>query len=279
MLFSDGDRVPRTVLPNCGLETSRLGFGLSHLHHIPFNRDRERLLDAAHELGFTHFDTARAYGDGLGERALGQLVRSHRASLTIATKFGLHSWDWLGATGSLSYPVRAARGALARGRLIQWPKHDYSVRAMQRSLDISLSLLRTDYVDILFLHEPPTVEFSIDEALREALLQVRTAGKVRYLGIAGGAAPQVFQRHRELFDVFQCPESVLDAAACVIPDLTYGVMRTVQHVTRVESETRAVAALRRAFARREAGGIIIGTTRLAHLKEYVSAAWLLEPGR
>ena len=212
MLLSSADRVPRTVLPNCGLVTSRLAFGLSHLHRVPFNRDRERLLNAAHELGFTHFDTARTYGDGLGERALARLVRSHRASLTIATKFGLQSWDWLGATGSLSYPVRAVRGGLARGRLIRWPRHDYSARGMQRSLDNSLRLLRTDYVDILFVHEPPTAEFSIDEPLREALRRVRAAGKVRYLGIAGGAAPKVFQRNRELFDVFQCPESAVDAA-------------------------------------------------------------------
>ena len=104
---------------------------------------------------------------------------------------------------------------------------------------------------------------------------MRSAGKVRYLGIAGGAAPKVFQRHRELFDVFQCPEFVLDAAASVIPDLTYGVMRAIRDTTLIEGETRAATALRRAFARREAGGIIIGTTRLAHLKEYVSAAWLL----
>ena len=258
---------------------SRLAFGLSHLHHIPFSRDRGRLLYAAHELGITHFDTARSYGDGLGERTLAQLVHSSRASLTIATKFGLNSWDWLGATGSLAYPARVARSALARGRLIQWPKHDYSARAMQRSLDISLRLLRTDYVDILFLHEPPTAEFSIDEHLREALLQVRSAGKVRYLGIAGGAAPTVFQRHRELFDVLQCPEFDYDAAASVIPDLTYGVMRIARYTTLADGETRAAAALRQAFARRKAGGVIIGTTRLAHIKEFVSAASLLEPGR
>jgi aryl-alcohol dehydrogenase-like predicted oxidoreductase len=242
-------------------------------------RDRRRLLYTAYELGFTHFDTARMYGDGLGERALAPLIRTERESLTIATKFGLHGWDWLGAVGSVSYPARKVRAALAWRGVVQWPKRDYSTAAMLRSADTSLRLLGTDHVDILFLHEPPAADFTLDEALREALLRLRSAGKTRYLGIAGDNAPAVFARHRDVFDVLQAPESVLDVADSVTPDLTYGVMRAVMARDLADGETRPFAALRRAFARQPAGSIVIGTTSLTHLSDYASAACLLAAGR
>src|SRR5205085_3081513 len=44
------------------------------------------LMDAAWELGITHFDTADAYGGGRSERAIGRWIRSRGVIPTITTK-------------------------------------------------------------------------------------------------------------------------------------------------------------------------------------------------
>ena len=59
-------------LPNSPLSVSRLGLGLGSVHRINSARGRLELVRAAIDLGITHFDTARLYGDGLAERVLGQ---------------------------------------------------------------------------------------------------------------------------------------------------------------------------------------------------------------
>ncbi len=59
----------------------------------------------------------------------------------------------------------------------------FSVAALHESLHESLRALRTDYVDFLFLHEPPASVLQHDD-LFAALRQLVTAGKVRCFGIA-----------------------------------------------------------------------------------------------
>jgi aryl-alcohol dehydrogenase-like predicted oxidoreductase len=215
------------------------------------------------------------YGDGLGERALAPLLRGRRSAVTVATKFGLQGWDWMGAVGAFSYPARAARSVMVSHGLVRWPKHDYSAAAMVRSLDISLSLMNTDYVDILFVHEPPDASFVVSGALRDALLEAKTAGKVRLLGVAGKTAVEVYARHAGLFDVLQAPADRFTSGMALMPDITYGIMRAVRGSLLAQDDTLATAALRNAFRDRPAGSVIVATTNLEHLNEYVVAAWAL----
>ena len=78
------------ILPGTGLQVSRLGFGTASLHHTLRSADRQKLLKSALEAGFTHFDTARMYGEGMAERELGKLLSAEmRQQVTIATKFGI----------------------------------------------------------------------------------------------------------------------------------------------------------------------------------------------
>src|SRR5215210_5561924 len=138
----------RTKLPNAELEVSRLALGLSEIHRLPFRRDRQRLLDTALGAGITHFDAARAYGDGLAERELGRFLRGRRDAVTVATKFGLAANDAVGGAGVAGYPFRIARSRLARRGLVRWPRRDYSAQAMTTNLDVSLSLLGVDHIDV-----------------------------------------------------------------------------------------------------------------------------------
>jgi aryl-alcohol dehydrogenase-like predicted oxidoreductase len=64
-----------TVLPRARVEISRIGLGLGLAHvHLLDSRTRVALIEAALDLGITHFDTARFCSDGLSERTLGDVL-------------------------------------------------------------------------------------------------------------------------------------------------------------------------------------------------------------
>lgn len=79
------------ILFNTSFTVSRLGFGTASLHHLLSSGDRQSLLETAFDHGFTHFDTAPLYGDGMAERELGKFLASKREKVTIGTKFGFPS--------------------------------------------------------------------------------------------------------------------------------------------------------------------------------------------
>ena len=83
------------ILPYTDLKVSRLGFGTASLHHLIYQKDRELLLGQALDSGFTHFDTARLYGEGLAEHSLGRFLGKQRQNVTIGTKFGISANPWL----------------------------------------------------------------------------------------------------------------------------------------------------------------------------------------
>src|SRR5262245_14677166 len=99
-------------LARSGILTSRLAFGTSRLHYVR-QRDRQRLLGAAADLGFAHFDTAPVYGDGLAEVELGRFLRSQRDRFILATKYGIPADPIMERWGSMVPPLRIGR-AFAR---------------------------------------------------------------------------------------------------------------------------------------------------------------------
>ena len=62
-----------------GSQTRLFGHGLD-------DQQADALMDAAWELGITHFDTADAYGGGRSERAIGRWIRSRGVRPTLTTK-------------------------------------------------------------------------------------------------------------------------------------------------------------------------------------------------
>ncbi len=148
-----------------GLRVSRLVLGCmtfgeptrgNHTWTLPPDEARP-FITAALEAGITTFDTANVYSDGSSEeivgRVLGEVAR--RDEVVIATK--LHGRMGPGPNGS----------GLSRG-------------AVLTQVDASLRRLGTDYIDLYQIHryDPHT---PIEETM-EALHDVVSAGKVRYLG-------------------------------------------------------------------------------------------------
>ncbi|CAN5902407.1 aldo/keto reductase [soil metagenome] len=119
--------------------------------------------------GGTFIDTANAYTDGTAERFVGELVADDREHFVVATKYSLNMRD-----GDLN------AGGNHRKSLVQ-------------SLDASLRRLRTDYVDVLWLHAWDYLT-PVEEVARALDDQVR-AGKVLYVGVSDTPAWVVAQVH------------------------------------------------------------------------------------
>lgn len=112
----------------------------------------------AHAAGGTLIDTANKYTNGTAESILGDLLAADRDHFVVGTKYSLNVRD-----GDLN------AGGNHRKSLVQ-------------ALEASLKRLRTDHVDVLWLHAwdyltPP------EEIMRALDDQVRL-GKVLYLGIS-----------------------------------------------------------------------------------------------
>lgn len=162
------------------------GFGLGRLHHEFSRAARERIVRAALDAGFRHFDLAPAYGEGLAEKELGRVLGSHRSTVTITTKYGIP----LRAIGELPTPLFLALRTSDKFLPIKfgadYRRRDFSPRALAASLEASLRRLRTDYVDYLLVHEPSSLaEFrTLGDAWSEMERQQRL-GKLRRFGVSG----------------------------------------------------------------------------------------------
>lgn len=135
-------------LGRTGLKISRLGFG-----GIPIQRiDAEGTKVLIHQLldaGINYIDTARSYT--VSEEYLGYGLEGIREQFVLATK------------------------SMSRTR-----------QAMAADIDISLSNLRTDYIDLYQIHNPTKEQLeqvAASGGALEALLEAKAAGKIGHIGI------------------------------------------------------------------------------------------------
>jgi aryl-alcohol dehydrogenase-like predicted oxidoreductase len=178
------------ALPGTDLKPSRLGFGCAALMARLGRRESVRLLEVAHESGITHFDTARAYGYGEAESALGEFLAHRREAVTVTTKLGIlpprrsRALDLAKATARVAARrVPAVRPLLRRGADSMTETGSFDVATARASLATSLRELRTETVDFLLLHECRPEHLG-DDALLEFLHRSQREGKVRHFGVA-----------------------------------------------------------------------------------------------
>src|SRR5262245_6877622 len=177
-------RLPVNVLLNeADCMTRRLGFGLSKLMRVPHRKDRRRLLEAAFDHGIRHFDVARMYGLGLAEKELGEFIRSKRDEVVVATKFGIEPQGAVGYVARLQSPIRwlfkrfpGIRAMATRSAQQSYRPKQFTPGSARTSLEMSLRMLKSDYVDMFFLHEP-NGEDRISDDLCQCLEDLKTQGK------------------------------------------------------------------------------------------------------
>jgi hypothetical protein len=104
------------------------------------------------DLGINYFDTARSYQHGNNERMVGAALAGRRKGVFISSKS----------------EAEDGKSALAE-------------------LETSLRELRTDYVDVWFLHSKDEPE-SLNEGLLQAVQAARKQGKARFVGLSTHSA-------------------------------------------------------------------------------------------
>ena len=144
------------------LDVSVVGLGCNNFGWRTGQEATKAVIDAAIDAGINFFDTADMYGTGESEEFMGRAIGARRKKLVLATKFGFSMGE--GKAGASPSYVRAAAEA-------------------------SLKRLKTDVIDLLYIHTPdPTTP--IADTL-DALNGLVKEGKVREIGCSNFSADQL----------------------------------------------------------------------------------------
>jgi L-galactose dehydrogenase len=151
-------------LGNTGFHVSVIGFGASSLGNEFGPTDLDEGIRAvlhAIDHGVNFFDVSPYYGRTLAEQRLGLALEGRREEVILATKVGRY------------------------GR--EPDECDYSAARVAASVEGSLQRLRTDYIDLLQVHDVENVAYPqqiIDETI-PAMRKLQREGKCRAVGITG----------------------------------------------------------------------------------------------
>lgn len=162
--------MPERPLGGTGHRVRLFSLGGQATLERPGTRDQSvAIIDRAIDLGVNYIDTAAAYGRGISQENIGEVMATRRNEVFLASK-----------------------------------THDRTRDGSLRLLEESLRLLRTDHLDLWQLHNVRTDEqleiiFGADGAI-EALQRAREEGTVRFLGITGHFDPAPLGRALERFD-------------------------------------------------------------------------------
>ena len=160
-------------IASTGVSVSEIGFGVWTVSTSWWGVTDEavglRLLQQAHDLGITFFDTGDTYGNGLGETILAKALGDRRDQITIGTKFGYDFYHNTSRRGHEELP------------------HDWRPEYVRFALEESLKRLQTDRIDIYQLHNPRLDAMQRDD-LFATLEALKREGKIRSCGPALGPA-------------------------------------------------------------------------------------------
>lgn len=164
-------------LGRTNLMVTRSGFGALPIQRVSFD-EAKTLLVKAYNSGINFFDTARAYTDS--EEKIGYALSEVRKDIIIATK-----------------------------------SHAQDKNTLFQHLETSLRNMKTDYVDILQLHNPAVLSDPEDpNSLYAGLVEAKKKGMIRFLGITNHRIKVAMEAAAsELYDTIQFPLSSLSADA------------------------------------------------------------------
>jgi aryl-alcohol dehydrogenase-like predicted oxidoreductase len=155
------------------LEVNAIGLGCMSLSHgygpPPPRAQAEAVLLGALDAGVDFFDTAALYGFGHNETLVGDILAPHRDRFVLASKCGLH-----GENGQ-----RVMDG---RPETLKW------------SCEQSLKRLRTDRIDLFYLHRWDKTQVPVEDSVG-ALADLVRAGKVRQIGLSEVSAATLRRAH------------------------------------------------------------------------------------
>ena len=262
------DILPVATLGRTGLSVTRLGYGAMELRDS-LDDVANPILNAALDAGINFIDTSNDYGRS--EEFIGKHISRRRSEYYLATKCGC--------------PPGGGSHVWTRDNLF-------------RGLNESLQRLKTDYVDLMQLHNAPVGDCE-QGGLVDALKEMKAQGKVRWIGISTALTHLPTYLQWGVFDEFQIPYSALQrdhedwigksAEAGIGTVIRGGVAqgepgqgsgrqetwRRFQAANvdelREENESRSAFILRFTLSHPQIHTIIVGTKNQAHLRENVDA--------
>ena len=210
-----------------GRTTTRLGFGCGSVMGVLGWADSTRMLETAFDAGIRHFDVAPAYGYGEAERCLGNFVARHPGQVTVATKFGIPAANGrsrkgiarklarplLKAVPGLKSRLPAVASALAHtDTFVSGPNPIFTAEQARKSIDRSLTALKTERIDLLLLHEARSIDLN-DDAMLRLLEDMVAVGKVGDFGVGsdGSKISELLACKPAYCRVLQYEWSVMDA--------------------------------------------------------------------
>ncbi|MBI0107200.1 aldo/keto reductase [Lactobacillus sp. W8089] len=149
--------------------TIKLGLGTNKVggHNLFKNlneKDGYDLVREALNQGINFLDTAYVYGIGRSEKIIGDVLQDYdRSKVIIATKAAQDKSQDMAMNNSADF--------------------------IKKSVDEALLRLKTDYIDIFYLHFPDE-KTPKDEAV-ETLDEIRKAGKIRAIGVSNFSLDQI----------------------------------------------------------------------------------------
>ncbi|NOT40059.1 MAG: hypothetical protein HOP13_06175 [Alphaproteobacteria bacterium] len=265
--------MPKVRLPWAHVPVSRLGLGLGRIGSIeaPIRPGQAKaLIRQALDLGVNFFDTADVYGQGDSERLLGAALKGQRERAIISTKAGLLVSP-KARLASVAKPILRPLLRIARGlrggsaSVISRPPATGNVTPayIASCIDASLRRLRTDYIDLFMLHNPP-LEGIDKDGLAEVLQAAKRSGKIRAIGISA-RAPQEYAGWSawSAVEVVQLgPDR--EAGVSSFPHRTPGAPAVIaRQIFAGGGDVRE----RLRVTMRAADIVLVGTSKVAHLRE------------
>jgi aryl-alcohol dehydrogenase-like predicted oxidoreductase len=151
-------KLPLRFLGETGQQVTIFGLGGAS-SHTPLSQgprgEAVAIIERALELGVSYFDTAATYGNGRSEKVLGEVAKTRRKAMFLASKTDQRSYD----------------GAM-------------------RELETSLKRLQTDHLDLWQMHRASLADrdtrpaFASDGAIK-ALQRAKDEKMVRFVGVSG----------------------------------------------------------------------------------------------
>ena len=146
--------MPLRELGNTGWKASVLTVGGVKWDTLLPEAEAVGLIHRAIELGVNTFDTASGYGNGQSEERLGLALQGHRDKVFVSTKTGQRSYD-----------------------------------KAKADIEQSLRRLRTDYIDLYFVHSIESDDDTDDvlggDGVLKVLHEFREAGHIKHIGVSG----------------------------------------------------------------------------------------------
>jgi aryl-alcohol dehydrogenase-like predicted oxidoreductase len=142
------------------------------------------------DLGANLIDTAPIYGLGYAEEVVAEVIAGRRQDILISTKCGL--------------------------RIDAKPGEEMKVATKEevfKGCEDSLRRLKTDYIDIFFVHWPDKKGTPIEETMT-ALKALKDQGKIRHIGLSNFSIPEMEEAGKyATIEVIQPPYSMVDQSA------------------------------------------------------------------